>query len=137
ILGDIARAVREFFPIELFNRIDRVVPCEPLTPEVAAKVVDKELAKLLARRGLRERNTFVYAGASVRRRAVEDAFDPRYGARTVKRWLEDKIGGSLTDLLASAPPARPRIIRLAEDAGAIQASLEPVAERTPTPGAYV
>ena len=137
ILADVARAVREFFPIELFNRIDKVVPFEPLTPEVAAKVVDKELAKLLARRGLRERNTFVYAGAAVRRRAVSDAFDSRYGARTVKRWLEDKIGGSLTDLLASAPPARLRIVRLSEDAGAIAATLEPMIEKPAVPGPYV
>ena len=137
ILADVARAVREFFPVELFNRIDRVVPFEPLTPEVAAKVVDKELAKLLARRGLRERNTFVYAGAAVRRRAVADAFDTRYGARTVKRWLEDKIGGSLTDLLASAPPARLRIVRLSENQGAIAASLEPMQERVAQPGPYV
>jgi ATP-dependent Clp protease ATP-binding subunit ClpA/ATP-dependent Clp protease ATP-binding subunit ClpC len=137
ILADVARAVREFFPIELFNRIDQVVPFEPLTPEVAAKVVDKELGKLLARRGLRERNTFVYAGAAVRRRAVADAFDPRYGARTVKRWLEDKVAGALVDLLATAPPARLRIIRLAEDQGAIQATLEPMAERKPVPGHYV
>ncbi|MDX2089946.1 MAG: AAA family ATPase [Kofleriaceae bacterium] len=136
ILADVAKAVREFFPIELFNRIDQVVPFEPLTPEVAAKVVDKELAKLLGRRGLRERNTFVYAGAAVRRRAVADAFDARYGARTVKRWLEDKIGGSLTDLLASAPPARLRIVRLSEHEGAIQATMEPLEERTATPGTY-
>ncbi len=137
ILAEVAKAVREFFPIELFNRIDQVVPFEPLTPEVAAKVVDKELAKLLGRRGLRERNTFVYAGAAVRRRAVTDAFDPRYGARTVKRWLEDKIGGALTDLLATAKPARLRIVRLAEDQGQIQASLEPMEERQPIPGTYV
>ena len=45
ILADVAKAVREFFPIELFNRIDQVVPFEPLTPEVAAKVVDKELGE--------------------------------------------------------------------------------------------
>ena len=137
ILADVAKAVREFFPVELFNRIDQVVPFEPLTPEVAEKVVDKELAKLLARRGLRERNTFVYAGAAVRRRAVADAFDPRYGARTVKRWLEDKIGGALTDLLATAEPARLRIVRLAENNGQIEAALEPMAERTAEPGTYV
>ena len=137
ILADVAKAVRDFFPVELFNRIDQVVPFEPLTPEVAAKVVDKELGKLLARRGLRERNTFVYAGSAVRRRAVADAFDPRYGARTVKRWLEDHVGGSLTDLLATAPPARLRIIRLAEDAGAIKPSLEPMLERAPEKGPYV
>lgn len=137
ILADVARAVRDFFPVELFNRIDHVVPFEPLTHEVAAKVVDKELGKLLTRRGLRERNTFVYAGSAVRRRAVADAFDPRYGARTVKRWLEDQIGGALTDLLAGASPARLRIIRLAEDAGKIAATLEPMAERAPVPGPYV
>ncbi|HEU4615309.1 MAG TPA: AAA family ATPase, partial [Kofleriaceae bacterium] len=137
ILADVARAVRDFFPVELFNRIDQVVPFEPLTPEVAAKVVDKELGKLLSRRGLRERNTFVYAGSAVRRRAVADAFDPRYGARTVKRWLEDHVGGSLTDLLATAPPSRLRIIRLAEDEGAIRPSLEPMLERPPTPGPYL
>ena len=137
VLADVARAVREFFPVELFNRIDQVVPFEPLTPEVAQKVVDKELAKLLGRRGLRERNTYVYAGAAVRRRAVADAFDPRYGARTVKRWLEDQIGGSLVDVLAAAPPSRLRIIRLAEDGGKIAATLEPMLERTPAPGPYV
>src|SRR5262249_47742725 len=137
ILADVARAVREFFPVELFNRIDQVVPFEPLTPEVAAKVVDKELGKLLARGGLRERNTIVYAENAVRRRAVADAFDPRYGARTVKRWLEDQIGGALTDLLATAPPARLRIIRMSEDAGTIVASLEPMAEKKPTPGPYL
>ncbi|MDB4957289.1 MAG: ATP-dependent Clp protease ATP-binding subunit ClpA [Myxococcales bacterium] len=137
ILADVARAVREFFPTELFNRIDQVVPFEPLTPEVAAKVVDKELGKLLARRGLRERNTFVYAGSAIRKRAVADAFDPRYGARTVKRWLEDHVGGSLTDLLATAKPARLRIIRLAADGGKIVATLEPMEERTPTAGRYI
>jgi ATP-dependent Clp protease ATP-binding subunit ClpA/ATP-dependent Clp protease ATP-binding subunit ClpC len=136
VLADVARAVREFFPVELFNRIDQVVPFAPLTEDVAAKVVDKELAKLLARRGLRERNTYVYAGAAVRRRAVADAFDPRYGARTVKRWLEDHVGGSLVDALAGAPPARLRIVRLAEQGGEIGATLEPLAERNALPGPY-
>jgi ATP-dependent Clp protease ATP-binding subunit ClpC len=137
ILADVAKAVRDFFPIELFNRIDEVVAFQPLTPEVAMKVVDKELAKLLARRGLRERNTFVYAGAAVRRRAVADAFDPRYGARTVKRWLEDQIGGSLTDLLAAAPPARLRVVRLSEDDGKIVAALEPMIEKPAAAGSYL
>ncbi len=137
ILADVARAVREFFPIELFNRIDQVVPFEPLTHEVAAAVVDKELGKLLSRRGLRERNTFVYAGGAVRKRAVADAFDPRYGARTVKRWLEDHVAGSLTDLLASAAPSRLRIIRLSEDSGQIRAQLEPMIERKSVPGPYL
>jgi hypothetical protein len=119
VLGQIATAVREFFPPELWNRIDRVVPFRPLTAETAARVVDKELAKLLGRRGLRERDVFVYAGRAVRERAVAQAFDPRFGARTVKRWLEDHVATALAEALTTAPPARMTVARLRDDAGAI------------------
>ncbi len=136
ILGEIARAVREFFPPELWNRIDRVVRFHPLTPEVAARVVDKELARLLARRGLRERNVFVYAGRAVRERAVAQAFDPRFGARTVKRWLEDHVAAALADALVTAPPARLTVARLRDDAGAIAVELESLPEARPLPGDF-
>ncbi|MBE7447817.1 MAG: ATP-dependent Clp protease ATP-binding subunit [Kofleriaceae bacterium] len=136
ILGEIARAVREFFPPELWNRIDRVVRFHPLTPEVAARVVDKELARLLARRGLRERNVFVYAGRAVRERAVAQAFDPRFGARTVKRWLEDHVAAALADALVTAPPARLTVARLRDDGGAIAVELESLPEARPLPGDF-
>ncbi len=136
ILGDIARAVREFFPPELWNRIDRVVRFRPLTPEVAARVVDKELAKLLGRRGLRERNVYVYAGRAVRERAVAQAFDPRYGARTVKRWLEDQVATALAEALAVAPPARLMVARLRDEDGQVAVDLETLPEAVPVSGDY-
>ncbi len=135
IMAEVARAVREFFPPELFNRIDRVVRFSPLSPQVAERIVDKELAKLLARRGLRERNVFVYAGAAVKARAVAEAFDARWGARTVKRWLEDTIGSLLADDVGRAGPARMRIVRLYEDRGAIALASEPMTEAAPPDGA--
>jgi ATP-dependent Clp protease ATP-binding subunit ClpA/ATP-dependent Clp protease ATP-binding subunit ClpC len=135
ILAEVARAVRDFFPPELFNRIDRVVRFSPLTHEVAASIVEKELAKLLARRGLRERNVFVYAGAAVKARAVAEAFDARWGARTVKRWLEDTIGSLLADDVGTAGPARMRIVRLFEDSGRIALASEPMTEQRPPAGA--
>ncbi|MCB9563581.1 MAG: ATP-dependent Clp protease ATP-binding subunit [Kofleriaceae bacterium] len=128
ILAEVARAVREFFPPELWNRIDRVVPFAPLSSATAARIVDKELQRLLARRGLRERSVFVYAGAAVKARAVAEAFDPRYGARTVKRWLEDRVGGLLADELAAGGTARMRVIRLIEQGGAPALHVEPMTE---------
>src|SRR6185503_11047351 len=141
IMADIARAVREFFPPELWNRIDHVVPFRPLTPEVAEAVVDKELARLLARRGLRERNVLVYAGAAVRARAVAEAFDPRWGARTVKRWLEDHVATLLADELSRGEPARMRVARLYEAAGEgsavrIGVDVEPLTEAAPAASAF-
>ncbi|MCE9577489.1 MAG: AAA family ATPase, partial [Deltaproteobacteria bacterium] len=130
ITAEIARAVRDFFPPELFNRIDRVVRFTPLSPAVAERIVDKELGKLFARRGLRERNVFVHAGQSVRTRAVAEAFDPRWGARTVKRWLEDQIGTLLADDVGRAGPARVRMIHLFDDGGRIGLRSEPMVEAT-------
>ncbi len=43
VKADIARAIREFFPPELFNRIDRVVPFDPLSRSDAESIARKEL----------------------------------------------------------------------------------------------
>jgi ATP-dependent Clp protease ATP-binding subunit ClpC len=136
VMGQIAKAVKEFFPPELWNRIDRVVRFKPLTAEVAAKVVDKELAKLMARRGLRERNVFVYAGRALRERAVAQAFDPRYGARTVKRWLEDQVATELAEALSVAPPARLTVARLRDEGGGVTVDLEQLPEARPLDGDF-
>jgi ATP-dependent Clp protease ATP-binding subunit ClpA/ATP-dependent Clp protease ATP-binding subunit ClpC len=138
IMADIARAVREFFPPELWNRIDHVVPFRPLSPEVAEGIVDKELARLLARRGLRERNVLVYAGGAVRARAVAEAFDPRWGARTVKRWLEDHVATLLADELGTGEVARMRVARLYQDAAdrPIGLAVEPLTEAPAAPGPF-
>ena len=131
MVEDIARAVREFFPPELFNRIDRVIPFHPLTESVAEQIVAKELAALLGRRGLRERNIFVYANAAVKRRIVAEAFDPRHGARTVKRYLEDRIGSLLAEQIASSGRATMQVVRIYESAGEFRLHVEPLTERDP------
>ena len=109
------RAVREFFAPELFNRIDRVVPFRALTPEVARAVVARELAKLSRRRGLLERDVFVMADDAVLDRVVRDAFQAADGARALKRWLEDRVGTALTELLVQASTPALRLVRLDHD----------------------
>ena len=107
-----AQAVRDFFPPELFNRIDRVVPFAPLDAAAARRIAAKELGELLARRGLAERNIFVYPSDGVLDRVVAAGFDPLYGARTVKRYLERHIGSLLANEIAATPPASLRVFHL-------------------------
>ena len=104
--ADALRAVREFFPPELFNRIDRVVAFHPLTAEVAERIAAKELAELFTRPGLVQRQVFAFATPSATRKMVEEAFDVRYGARSVKRFLESEVGFRLAEHLATEPPER-------------------------------
>jgi ATP-dependent Clp protease ATP-binding subunit ClpA/ATP-dependent Clp protease ATP-binding subunit ClpC len=109
------RAVREFFPPELFNRIDRVIPFHPLTPEVARRIAAKELSRLLARRGLAERNIMVYPSRRVLDQVVAEGFDPTFGARPVKRYLEQQVGALLAREISGGERASMQILRLHTD----------------------
>ncbi|HYP99527.1 MAG TPA: AAA family ATPase [Polyangiaceae bacterium] len=119
LASDIARAVREFFPPELFNRIDRVVPFAPLSEQAARQIVRKELANLIARPGLSERNTFVRFTDAVVERVVRDGYSPEYGARALKRHIDREIGGALARAIASDKPAEMRLLWMhASESGA-------------------
>ena len=109
---DVAAAVREFFPPELFNRIDRVVQFGPLGSAAAHRIARRELAKLLDRRGLTERNVFVRFTPAVVDMAVREGFNARDGARSLKRWLEHRVGGFLADAIAGAKAAAVRMFWL-------------------------
>lgn len=107
--GDIERAVRDFFPPELFNRIDRIVGFAPLGTETARQIAARELAALLTRPGLVERNIFVRHTPGVVDLVVERGFAQRDGARSLKRWLEDNVGAWLADEIAARPAAELRV----------------------------
>ncbi|HWB76188.1 MAG TPA: AAA family ATPase, partial [Nannocystaceae bacterium] len=110
--SEIDRAVREFFPPELFNRIDRVVPFEALAHETARRIAARELTRLLERVGLVERNVFVRFTPAVVELVVGRGFAQRDGARSLKRWLEDNVGAWLADEIAGRPAAELRVFWL-------------------------
>ncbi|MFT3706370.1 MAG: AAA family ATPase [Archangium sp.] len=84
-------AARQFFRPELFNRLDRVVPFRSLDKSALRKVVEHALAELLSRRGLRRSNVLVDVEPELLELLVDQAFDPRFGARPLKRLLEKKL----------------------------------------------
>ena len=133
---DVARAVREFFPPELFNRIDAVVPFAALTPEVAAFVTEKELGKLLARPGLAERDVFVQVGDGVIARVAERAMIAEDGARSLKKFLDDRVGSLLVEHLAMAPGALSVVRIEAGDDGGLRVESEALVEARPVAGSF-
>ncbi|MDY7228502.1 AAA family ATPase [Hyalangium rubrum] len=128
---DSDRAVREFFPPELFNRIDRIVHFSPLSRESGEKVVEKELARLLARRGLTSRNIFVSADDAVKRRIVAEAFDATLGARPLKRYLEEKVGQVLSEAIIRGPQALMRLFQLYTRDGRFEVQADALVPREP------
>ncbi len=129
----IARAVQDFFPPELFNRIDRVVPFGVLDATSARQVADKELARLVARRGLLSRRVYVSTTRAVLDKVVADGFDPEHGARTVKRYLESNVTSLLTEALTKEAPADMRLLTLYVANGQFQVHMEGLVDRQPIP----
>ncbi|QRN92932.1 ATP-dependent Clp protease ATP-binding subunit [Archangium violaceum] len=128
---DADRAVREFFPPELFNRIDRIVHFSPLSREAGEKVVEKELARLLSRHGLTSRNIFVSADEAVKRRIVEESFDAHLGARPLKRYLEEKVGQALSEAIIGGPQALMRLFQLYTREGGFAVQADALVPREP------
>ncbi len=128
--ADVDAAVRQFFPPELFNRIDRIVPFAALTSEVALRIAERELTRMLSRAGLVERNVFVRHSPGVIAFVVRHGFAHRDGARSLKRWLEDAIGAWLADSIAAERASALRVFWLFVRDGRLHLHAEHLREAT-------
>ncbi|HVK09713.1 MAG TPA: AAA family ATPase [Gemmataceae bacterium] len=85
------REVEKFLRPELFNRLDRLVPFAPLDAATIEHVARREWDQVLARDGVRFRGVKVTAADGVVPRLAARGFDPRYGARPLKRAIERDV----------------------------------------------
>lgn len=118
------RAAEEFFPPELFNRIDRIVPFARLDRATLTRVADRLWARLLLREGLRRRQCLLDIDPVAREKVVEAGFHPLLGARALKRMIEEKVVGPVARRLAALPPDGLTLIQIH---GELQVTVEPLA----------
>lgn len=85
-----AEAKKRFRP-EFFNRIDHIVPFAPLSPEHLRLIVSKELESLRRRDGIRERRLRLELEPELVERILERGYDPRYGARPLRRAIGTEV----------------------------------------------
>lgn len=81
------------FKPEFLNRIDEIVYFNPLSKEVQLKIVDKMLKDLSYR--LLENYYQVIWDKKLPQYIVDVAYSPIYGARPIKRFIQDKIETAL------------------------------------------
>ncbi|EFJ47196.1 hypothetical protein VOLCADRAFT_61636 [Volvox carteri f. nagariensis] len=92
-------AVRRLFRPEFLNRLDDIVVFEPLRPEQMvhiAGLLGKELAGRLSPHNIGL--TFTDAALSY---AVQQAYNPEYGARPLRRWMEHTVVTELSRMIVS------------------------------------
>lgn len=90
--------VRKAFRPEFLNRVDQIVVYHRLTQTHMKGIVEKELDIL--KKTLEEQDIRFQATAELKKHLAEAGFDPQYGARPLKRVIQDEILDELAiDLL--------------------------------------
>jgi ATP-dependent Clp protease ATP-binding subunit ClpC len=84
----VREAARRSFRPEFVNRLDEIVVFRPLGRDQMKTLLDKELASVLERRGLRSRPWAVIFDDSAIDFLIEVGFSPDLGARPLKRAVE-------------------------------------------------
>ena len=87
--GGVMEEVRRIFKPEFLNRIDEIVYYKPLTKEQISKIVLLMLDSLNKR--LADRQLKVELTDAAMNAVIDQGFDPVYGARPLKRFIQSKI----------------------------------------------
>ncbi|HAM87986.1 MAG: Chaperone protein clpB [Candidatus Falkowbacteria bacterium GW2011_GWC2_38_22] len=85
----IDKILKENFKLEFLNRIDEIVIFKSLNKQTLLKIIDLELDKLEKR--LKDKNIKLNIGNKVKRMLADKGFDTTFGARPLKRIIQNMI----------------------------------------------
>ncbi|MDP2435475.1 MAG: AAA family ATPase, partial [archaeon] len=89
--------VRSHFPPELINRIDDIVVFNPLSKSNLASIVKLQANDLSQR--MADRDMQLEISQSALEFIVHEAYDPAYGARPIRRYIEKVVGTEISRLI--------------------------------------
>ena len=81
--------LRRSFRPEFLNRLDEIVFYKPLTRENITGIIDLQIADL--NRRLKEKQLSCHVSDEAKAFIIEAAYDPQYGARPLKRYLQHTV----------------------------------------------
>lgn len=99
--------IRRFFRPEFFNRLDDVVVFSALARAELDTIVQRELMKVSGRGGFARRDVTLSMSAEATGALASWGYEPRYGARPLKRAIERHLVVPAAAHLAAHPPAGP------------------------------
>ncbi|MCP3101504.1 AAA family ATPase [Myxococcus sp. K15C18031901] len=102
--------VQRFFRPELFNRLDDTIVFSSLSSELLRKLVVREVDAVCRRPGLARYDARLEVTESALDWLAARGFDPRYGARPLKRALERELVVPVAEWLAAHPRSGPMML---------------------------
>jgi len=96
---NVMQEVKRHFRPELLNRLDEIVVFDPLSHDELKKVARLQMKDVAIR--LAERGVALGVTDAALDLVLREAYDPVYGARPLRRWLERKVVTQLSRMLIS------------------------------------
>ncbi|MFZ1074879.1 MAG: AAA family ATPase [Minisyncoccia bacterium] len=90
-------ALREHFRPEFLNRLDDIIIFDVLSKEALAKIVDTQVEEVMTR--LAQKRIVLRVEPEVRQWLAEKGFSSQYGARPLRRAIQDKILTPLASMM--------------------------------------
>ena len=88
------------FKPEFLNRLDEIVMFKPLTKDNMIGIIDIIINRLNKR--LQEKQLSIELSDNAKNKIIEDSYDPHYGARPLKRYVQSKIETMLSKTILSS-----------------------------------
>jgi ATP-dependent Clp protease ATP-binding subunit ClpC len=118
--------LEDTFRIEFLNRFDHVVHFKPLERSHIRDIARRELGLLRKRQGLTRLGLHLEVDESVLDWLTAHGYDPRHGARFLRRAMERSATTAVAQCLVRQMPKRGSSIRLKVRGGSIVAIAEPL-----------
>ncbi len=104
------RELKKIMKPELVNRLDAILVFHPLTQANVERIFDnlvEELRKRLSGKGLTLQVT-----PEVKQKLIEEGYDPKHGARPLRRVIEDKIETLIAEAMISGELEKGNIAKI-------------------------
>ena len=89
--------LKQYFRPEFLNRVDDIIVFSPLTKEQVVGIIELQMKDLEARLAVREITLEMTQAA--KELVADEAYDPAYGARPVKRYIQAHIETEIAEMI--------------------------------------
>ena len=129
--GRMKAAIERIFSPEFRNRLDAIVPFDPLAPATMETIVEKFILQLESQ--LAERKVAIALEPAARAWLADKGYDPVYGARPLARVVQAEVRNPLTDEILFGRLEHGGTVRIGVADDALTFAIEPSGTPAHTP----
>ena len=120
--SEVSDLLKRSFRPEFLNRLDEIVFYKPLTQENIGRILELQLQDL--RKRLAEKQLDITLSDKAKAYIIDNGYDPVYGARPLKRFLQSKVETLAARIIIARDPAPGSVITVDCDENGLTADLK-------------